>query len=293
MGTHRLHLVHRGPAHGPTVVIEQGAGAPCVLWHAIVERVAEFASVCAYDRAGIGASDPAPAERTPQDSAQELHALLERAQIPGPYVLVAHSYGGLIVRLFARAHRRDVAGLVLVDTFEEGIHFQPDILALYRRFRALLALMSFATSFGVMRLVAALSRPEESADPPELQARKQAMSLSPRLFRGMSADIKVLDRYDSGMRRPGATGDLDDLPLVVITHGQPFPGPLVKLEKYWGAGQERLAALSTSGELVVARNSNHMIEDDEPDIVIGAIRRVLDAAARRGSANQTRAAAPV
>jgi pimeloyl-ACP methyl ester carboxylesterase len=97
----------------------------------------------------------------------------------------------------------------------------------------------------------------------------------------MSVDMKILDRYDLSLRKPGATGDLGDLPLVVITHGQAFPGPMATLEKYWGAGQERLAALSTRGELVVARNSNHMIQQDEPDIVIEAIERVLAAAARR------------
>ncbi|HEX5421121.1 MAG TPA: alpha/beta fold hydrolase, partial [Gammaproteobacteria bacterium] len=82
-------------------MIETGAGEPCVLWLPIVERVAEFARVLAYDRAGIGASDPVQGARTPLESANELHALLERAQVQSPYVLVAHSYGGLIARLFA------------------------------------------------------------------------------------------------------------------------------------------------------------------------------------------------
>jgi pimeloyl-ACP methyl ester carboxylesterase len=293
VGTHRLNLVHKGPSAGPTVVIEQGAGEPCVFWWAIVEQVAEFASVCTYDRAGIGASDAPPSQHTPLDSANELATLLERAQIPGPYILVAHSYGGLIARLFARDHRRDVAGLVLVDSFEEGIHFRPDVLPMYRRFCRMLALVTVAARFGVLRLVGKLRRPEASSLPAEIRARTEAIGHSPAFFRGLSADMKGLDRYDPALRHPGATGDLGDLPLVVITHGQPFPAPMAALEKYWDAGQRRLAALSTNGELVVAHNSNHMIQMDEPQVVIDAIRRVLAAVARPTSREQARAAAHV
>jgi pimeloyl-ACP methyl ester carboxylesterase len=291
VGTHRLHLVHKGPSGGPTVVIEQGAGEPWIFWWAIVERVAKFASVCSYDRAGIGSSDAACAAYTPLDSARELHTLLERARIPGPYILVAHSYGGLIARLFARDHQRDVAGLVLVDTFEEGIHFRPDVLPMYRRFRWMLAMMTFAARFGILRLIAKVRKPEASTLPAEIHARTEAVGHSPAFFRGMSTDMKILDRYDTSLRQPGATGRLGDLPLVVITHGQAFPGPMAILEKYWEAGQRRLAALSTRGELVVARNSNHMVQLDEPDVVIGAIERVL--AAARGTGAPARAAAPV
>ncbi|HEU4616876.1 MAG TPA: alpha/beta hydrolase [Gammaproteobacteria bacterium] len=288
VGASRLHVIRRGPAHGPTVVIETGAGEPCALWWPIVERVAEFASVLAYDRAGIGASGPARGTRTPLDSANELHALLVRAQVPGPYVLVAHSYGGLIARLLARDRRGEVGGLVLVDTFEEGVHFQPDVLRLYRRFRPMLAVLALAARFGVTRLVAKFSGRRESKQPDE--ARMDAAGRSPGFFRGMSADMRALDVYDAAMRRPGATGDLGELPLIVITHGCPFPGPFATLEKYWGAGQERLAGLSRNGELVIAKNSNHMIQHDEPDVVVAAIRRVFDAAAR-GAALQPGSAA--
>ena len=292
VGTHRLHFVHKGPPRGPTVVIEQGAGGPCVLWWPIVERVASFASVCAYDRAGIGSSEPAPRAHTPLESANELRALLERAGVPGPYILVAHSYGGLIARLFARDHRGEVAGLVLVDTMEEGVHFQPDVMALYKRFRLMLAVMTLAARFGVLRLLAKFARQEKSNLPAEVSARADLLGRSPALFQGMSADMRTLHFYDPSMRRPGATGDLGDLPLIVITHGQPFPGTVAVLEKYWGAAQQRLGALSTRGELVVARNSNHMIQADEPDVVIDAIRRVYESATLRGATGRGISAAP-
>ncbi|HUO65986.1 MAG TPA: hypothetical protein VMV37_00530, partial [Gammaproteobacteria bacterium] len=147
--------------------------------------------------------------------------------------------------------------------------------------------------FGILRLVGKLHRDEAASLPAELHARIEAIGQSPAFFRALSADINKLDKYDPKLRESGALGGLGDLPLVVITHGQPFPGPMATLEKYWGAGQERLAALSTDGELVVACNSNHMIQLDEPQVVIDAIRRVLDAAVRREPLTQARAAVHV
>ena len=216
VGAHRLHLVHKGPSGGPTVVIEQGAGEPWIFWWAIVERVAKFASVCTYDRAGIGSSDAAPSPYSPLDSARELHTLLERARIPGPYIVVAHSYGGLIARLFTRDHRRDVAGLVLVDSFEEGIHFQPDVLPMYRRFRWMLAVMTFAARFGILRLIAKVRPPggvdPARGDPRPDRGRRPIAGFLPRDERGHE-DTRPLRlesaqaRRDRRSRRPAARRD--------------------------------------------------------------------------------------
>jgi pimeloyl-ACP methyl ester carboxylesterase len=274
MGTHRLHLVHKGASRGPTVVIEQGAGGPAFLWWPVLDRVAAFAGVCAHDRAGNGASESPPAPHTPLESAHELHSMLVHAGIPGPYILVGHSYGGLIVRLFARDHREDVAGLVLVDTIEEGAHFQPDVLKLYARFVALLAALELAARFGVQRLLGLVRRDDDATLPPELRGRMAAASRSPGFFRAMRTDMSALAQWDVALRHPGATGTLDDVPLLVVTHGQPFPGAFAVLEKYWAQGQRRLAELSTNSELIVARGSNHMVQNDEPDLIVEAIHRV-------------------
>jgi pimeloyl-ACP methyl ester carboxylesterase len=281
LGTHRLHVLLKGPRHGPTIVIEQGAGAASLFWWHVVDRIAGFAGVCAYDRAGLGASDPVERARTPAESAAELSAMLTRAAIPGPYILVAHSYGGLIVRLFARDHKRDVAGMVLVDTIEEGVHFQEDVLQLYRKFAPFLAAMRLGARFGVQRLIQKFSR-EDPKIPAELRGRIAALSCTPAMYRGMATDVQSLDRYDAAMRHSGATGSLGDLPLIVVSHGQPFPGGFAVMEKYWRDGQDRLAALSTNSELIVAKDSNHMIQLDEPDVVVAAIRKVYDAAVGGG-----------
>src|ERR1700691_2180362 len=123
VGDHKLHLLYKAGI-APTIVIEQGAGEPSRLWWPVQDKIAEFASVCTYDRAGYGWSEPAAAGRTIAERAEELHALLTNAAIPGPFILVAHSYGGFIVRCFARNHPNQTAGLVLVDTPEEAAFFR-------------------------------------------------------------------------------------------------------------------------------------------------------------------------
>src|SRR5262245_13386193 len=121
----RLHLYCAGKGDGPTVVVEAGANHDSTLWADIVQRVSSFAKVCAYDRAGLGWSDPAPFHMTFEDRADDLHSLLAATDLTGPLILVGHSYGGYIVRAFTRIHPQQVAGIVLVEAAEEGYTFDP------------------------------------------------------------------------------------------------------------------------------------------------------------------------
>jgi pimeloyl-ACP methyl ester carboxylesterase len=267
VGGHRLHLLCKGSI-GPTVLIEQGAGEPSVFWWPLQDKVSEFARVCTYDRAGYGWSDPPRSPQTIQQRAEDLHALLANAQLPVPYILVAHSYGSLIVRWFAQKYRDQVAGLVLVDTAEEGVVFRKDVLDLYARIAMFPRAMAFAARFGLPRLLRRFF--------PSL--REQLWFVKPSQYAATADDLASLARVTPPLTEPGGFGSLEGLPLVVLTHGQPFPGPFALLEKYWAEGQKRLAALSEKGELVVAQHSNHMIHLDQPDLVINAIRQVHAAA---------------
>jgi len=103
----------------PVVLLDSGAGDTSETWDWVVPGVRRFTRVCVYDRAGLGRSDPGPFPRTSDRIADELALLLERAHVPGPYVLAGHSFGGLNLRLYASRHPRDVAGLVLVDATPE------------------------------------------------------------------------------------------------------------------------------------------------------------------------------
>jgi pimeloyl-ACP methyl ester carboxylesterase len=140
VGGHRLHLLSQGV--GPTVVIEQRAGGPSLAWLGLQERISEFACVCLYDRAGYQWSEPVPAPRSLEDRVEDLHTLLLAARLPEAYILVGHSYGGFIIRLFASQYPASVAGLVLVDTPHELGYCQREVLSLYSKFALLMKAIS-------------------------------------------------------------------------------------------------------------------------------------------------------
>lgn len=118
VGGRTLHLYCTG-AGSPTVILEAGYGDDWSSWRLVQPALAPTMRVCSYDRAGIGESEPAPAPRSAADTVADLHALLKCAGLPGPYVMVGSSYGGLAVRLYAATYPESIAGIVLVDPVHE------------------------------------------------------------------------------------------------------------------------------------------------------------------------------
>src|SRR5688500_14536318 len=118
VGGYRLHLQCVGTG-SPAVVLDAGLGDMSLAWNLVQTEMGQTTQVCAYDRAGMGWSDPGPQPRTPGHIARELHTLLTNAGIPGPYVMVGHSAAGKNVRMFALQYPEQVAGMVLVDTRSE------------------------------------------------------------------------------------------------------------------------------------------------------------------------------
>ena len=112
-GRMHIHVTGEGT---PNVVFESGMGASCLSWTLVQPQVAQFSRAVSYDRAGHGWSDPALEPRTAGQIAQELHALLNATGLPGPYVLVGHSFGGYVNRAFAHIYRNEVVAMVLVDS---------------------------------------------------------------------------------------------------------------------------------------------------------------------------------
>jgi len=271
VGDHRLHLLCKGSA-GPAVVIEQGAGELSKFWWPVQDEIAKFAQVCTYDRAGYGWSEPGALGKTVEDRTQELHTLLSNAGVQGPFILVAHSYGGLIVRAYAQEYPGQVAGLVLVDTPDESSIFQQEVLDFYSKAKVMQQVVGFVTRFGVPRLLSHWVPLD----------RFGFWLTKPSEYAAVCDDLASLERVPAPMRASKSVGSLGSLPVIVLTHGQPFPGPFAVLEKNWSVGQARLADLSTNSVLMVAKNSNHMIQQDEPALVVDAIRR-MHAAVKKGT----------
>lgn len=115
IGTHRLHINCIGQG-SPTVIIDSGIGGFSLEWITIQNNLADNLKVCSYDRAGYGWSDPGPIPRTTDRITYELYSLLVESKIPGPYLLVGHSFGGYNIRYFASKYPNLTAGMILVDS---------------------------------------------------------------------------------------------------------------------------------------------------------------------------------
>ncbi|MGE5673843.1 MAG: alpha/beta fold hydrolase [Mycobacterium leprae] len=270
VGGYRLHLNCTGKG-SPTVVMENGSGAPSVGWALVQPAVGQFTRVCTYDRAGYAWSDPAKTPRTGEQVVADLHTLLARGGEQGPYILVAHSLGGLYARLYAARYPDQVAGMVLVDArHEDYSRMEKDSVPGPGYYMAGAAVMRVGLARSLISVVGA----ERLAGnvPPELLPVAKATLLSPKLMNAVAAEARELTGLEDAVRSGGTLGDK---PLVVLTHGKAlFP---LAAEETWRALNARQAALSTHGKLVVAAESGHNIMLDQPSLVIDAIRQVTTA----------------
>jgi pimeloyl-ACP methyl ester carboxylesterase len=282
IGGRKIHLLCKGEGSGPTVVIEPGAAEPAMLWWAVQDQIGGFARVCTYDRAGYQWSDPAPSGRSIEARAEDLRRVLSAAKVPGPYVLVAHSYGGAVIRPFVRDNRSAVAGLVLVDTPDEMILFGPQYASVVGRGSWLLPIAALAMRCGVFRVLSAFAPDDDSAVALSAEARRLwPMAFRPAMLDAAADDMSSILSASAREKQVRMAGELGDLPLVVVAHGIPFPDSFAGLEPGFRESQHRLAALSTKGRLVIAARSNHNIQMDQPQIVVDAVRAVVDAAKAR------------
>jgi pimeloyl-ACP methyl ester carboxylesterase len=245
---HRLHLRCTGSGT-PTVVLEPGGGEMSSNLGWIAPAVARDTRVCVYDRAGRGWSEPAS---TAQDGAQiatDLHTLLQRGQVPGPYVLAGHSFGGLYVLTFAARYPDEVAGMVLVDSTAPAATTNagtpsPGHGGSNAAMSRLAALYSTAARLGLARLYA---RSANGSLPPRSRGEVRASDATP------STLGSTIDEYVQGAastEQAAALGDFDDKPLIVLTAGSGH-------DAAWSAAQNRLARLSTNSVHRIIAGATH------------------------------------
>jgi pimeloyl-ACP methyl ester carboxylesterase len=270
IGGRSLYLECHGTG-SPTVILVAGYRASGRYWSddllqpdaprtMVLPGVAEFTRVCTYDRPGtyasigdddlISRSDPIAQPRTAPEVVTELHALLQAAEVPGPYVLAGHSLGGFFARLYAATYPDEVVGLILVDAYSE--------------------------------LLESVMSPEQW----------QALV---RLNQGLGADTVIpIPGYgdvetirfgadNAVMREAVAASSLQPMPLAVLAHGKPFALPAddaqgfsaAELEAFIRAENQEKAALVPDARYSVASESGHDIHQDQPELVIEAIRQVV------------------
>jgi pimeloyl-ACP methyl ester carboxylesterase len=250
VGGHRLHLLCTGSG-SPTVVLESGLGETAAYWGWIAGAVARDTRVCAYDRAGRGWSDAAAAVQDGIAVATDLHTLLERGDVPGPFVLVGHSSGAQYVRIFAGRYPDQVAGMILLDGQPaEAFEGLPSFPAFYSMFRRVSALLPSLARLGVGRLV---SGSEPSA----------------RSARSLRDEFAELPR---SLAQARASQTLGDRPLVVVTAAR-------DAQAGWLPLQHRMATLSTnsSHRLVPYTHDALVTDQTAAQTSIRAIRDVVHA----------------
>jgi len=282
VGGYRLNILCKGDAPGPTVAMEAGGGVGAVGYLAVQDEIARFARVCSYDRAGLGWSEPAPSPRSFDAHARELDTLLEGARVPGPYVLVAHSWGGGVVREFVRDYRDKVAGLALIETGDQELSSLPSAQASFARSAEINRVAAVLHRFGVLRLVPALLGPYANADD-DVKARL----LRPGTFAAMVGEGEVIATTPADQGWSGGGTSVGDVPLVVVVRGRPDMGDDPEFERAWVDANRRLGEVSTNSMVIVAEQSGHLIHVDEPDVYVDAVRRVVRAA-REGRSVQNR-----
>jgi pimeloyl-ACP methyl ester carboxylesterase len=295
-GGRRLHLIE-SVEDGPPVIFESGISATCLSWTQVRSEVARFARASAYDRAWLGWSDPGrdDAPRTTFNIVDELRALLEAAPIPPPYILVGHSFGGMLVRAYAAKYPEQVAGLVLVDPLapSEWLHIsraharmlglgvklarRGALLARLGVVRLSLALLMTRSRRirRVPQMIAKLSSGrgesvisrlvgEVSKMPPETWPMVRAHWCQTKSFQGLG---NYLESLPASAAEADAFTEPGGIPVIVLSAANSTPEQLRE--------REALARRSPHGRHIMAAKSGHWIQLDEPELVVEAIREMV------------------
>jgi pimeloyl-ACP methyl ester carboxylesterase len=253
----RLHINCMGEG-SPTVVIEAGLGDSSASWGLVQREVAKTTRVCSYDRAGMGWSEPGPLPRDARQFARELHALLQKANVRGPHILVGHSLGGLPVSVFVHDYPSEVAGVVLIDSMFPG-------QTGYATQTQALSLLSVLARFGFVRL---LAKPLGLANPapPDAAAASYSRSVRPQSLQTFADEIQGIP---DSLREAGAVESFGDLPLIVLSRG-------LDADAAWQAGQDELSRLSSNSQHLTAEHSDHTIQVHQPDAAVAAILKMIE-----------------
>jgi len=297
IGGASLHVYELGQG-SPPVVFEAGIAATSLSWQMVQPKVAKFTQTASYDRAGLGWSDASPQARTIWNVSDELRTVMDRAAIPKPRVLVAHSYGVLVTLAYAVRHPTEVAGMVLVDpvatqewaepsaayltTLQRGAMLSRRGASLARLGLVRLALSLLAKGWlAVPKMIARASSGRGAAItdqlvgqvaklPRELWPMIQSHWCDPKCFEGMGRYLDALPENASAVAEElKRTDALRDIPLIVLS--------AANANAIQRSEHEGLARRSSRGRMEVVGKSGHWIQVDRPDAVIQACREMVSA----------------
>lgn len=300
IGGWRLHLFGRGlqNSKGPTVIFENGIRGFSFDWLPVQEQVTSFAKCYTYDRAGYAWSELGPRPHTMRQTVHNLHTLLKRAGVPPPYLLVGASYGGLLVRLFAQQYPQEVAGIVLVDAaFEDGIQYIngkrlrpstdvtdkliPEVKKTAsvddnRLARSPEAVKAIGEALKTMGYPFTKVEPPFDQQPDSLQALRLWALSQFEFYVANDNPFHLEEKALMIKEREKNPAMLGTIPLVVLTAGLAGNPETDPEEKERRLNQTAMTNLSRNSKQVIV-NSGHHIHIEQPDLVVDAIRQVVEA----------------
>ena len=283
----KMLLLCRGTG-SPTVVLEAGLDVGGIIgWSLVQDSIARTTHTCAYNRAGIVWSEPSPGPHNAITIAADLHALLAAAGEKPPYVMVGHSLGGPYIMTYTKYHGGDVAGLVFVDASH------PDQV---KRMAAVIGKMPDA-SLRIFNIAAALSWTgivrlmSSKVTLPKLPPDRVA-AMQGYLPRSLGGELQEAAGMDATFAEAGSFRNLGDRPLVVLTSMAPLDTTAVKTLKLtpekakaykeeWRIMHDEEASWSSTSRHELVHDATHYIQIDRPDVVIRAVREVVDSVRAR------------
>jgi len=304
IGPDRSMFLSQKGTRGPTVIFESGISATSLNWTDLQRVASMFSRAITYDRAGLGWSSPCTSERTPSNIVRELRLLLAYAEIPPPYILVGHSFGGIVARRFAIDYPGEVTGLVLLDPMRpedwqarvdqeagenpsdhsqltrdeltQGLRLAKIGLPCAHFGLARLAITSLLCGSGkAARAISHVSGPdgqrvferlftEVGKMPRETHAIVAAHWSNPDFYRGMDAHLRAIPATVQEMSN---AEPIENIPVILLTAATTEP-----------LSREALDRISPTAEQIIAGKSTHWVHLDEPDLVLHAIHSVIERA---------------
>jgi pimeloyl-ACP methyl ester carboxylesterase len=284
----RLNIYCLG-AGSPSVIMDSGLGDSTISWALVQPQIAKSTKACAYDRAGLGFSDPAGRPSTVANMAEDLHALLKAAKVQPPYILVGHSLAGMTVRVYADRYRDEVVGMVIVD----GSHEDQSARAWgevnskgKEKWDAYLAEHSdcvVEAERGLVKGTAAYQKCIGDDDPHLSPAINEAQDLVAQSARWQAAVASERQNifYESADQTRATRKDFGDMPIIVLTH-QPqrqtddeTPEQQNKRTLIWEDLHNQVAAMSTRGINAIVPHADHYIQFDRPQVVVDAVNQSI------------------
>jgi pimeloyl-ACP methyl ester carboxylesterase len=249
---YKMHIYCLGEG-GPTIILDHEGSGSSMDWALIQPKLAEHTRVCAYDRAGFGWSVPNPAPRTLEQQVHELHELLQGANEQGPYIMVGHSYGARVGRVYAATYPDDVTGMVLMDAgiMADDPRYPAELRLQAEQDDKMIRTASRLAPFGIVRLAWPLMGLQSYDLSEEARLASISFDVSPQHFQSLIAQGVSMPTV---LREEHEVTSLGDIPLLVLVSTEPDDA----VRKVWNQANIEMAGLSTNGAYRIVKGATHM-----------------------------------